>query len=81
MNVLEVQGLCKAYPGFRLEDVSFRLEPGTITGFIANDVIGLGGCVIAINILPRTRHCRLIFLQQLKLLNLNVLGIDAKSNR
>ena len=29
---LQVQHLCKYYPSFRLEDVSFRLEPGTITG-------------------------------------------------
>ena len=37
---LAVQGLCKTYPGFRLEDVSFRLEPGTITGFIGRNGAG-----------------------------------------
>ena len=37
---LEVRGLCKYYPGFRLEDVSFRLEPGTITGFIGRNGAG-----------------------------------------
>ena len=42
---LEVRGLCKNYPAFKLEDVSFSLVPGTITGFIANDVIGLRGGV------------------------------------
>ena len=37
---LEVRGLCKNYPAFRLEDVSFRLEPGTITGFIGRNGAG-----------------------------------------
>ncbi len=37
---LTVQGLCKNYPAFRLEDVSFRLEPGTITGFIGRNGAG-----------------------------------------
>ncbi len=37
---LQVQRLCKYYPAFRLEDVSFRLEPGTITGFIGRNGAG-----------------------------------------
>ena len=37
---LTVQGLCKYYPAFRLEDVSFRLIPGTITGFIGRNGAG-----------------------------------------
>jgi len=37
---LRVQGLCKYYPAFRLEDVSFELEPGTITGFIGRNGAG-----------------------------------------
>ncbi len=37
---LEVQGLCKYYPAFRLEDVSFSLVPGTITGFIGRNGAG-----------------------------------------
>ena len=37
---LEVRGLCKYYPAFRLEDVSFRLEPGSITGFIGRNGAG-----------------------------------------
>ena len=37
---LEVQGLCKNYPAFRLEDVSFRLVPGSITGFIGRNGAG-----------------------------------------
>ena len=37
---LEIQGLCKNYPAFRLEDVSFRLVPGSITGFIGRNGAG-----------------------------------------
>ena len=37
---LTVQGLCKYYPAFRLEDVSFRLVPGSITGFIGRNGAG-----------------------------------------
>ena len=37
---LEIQGLCKSYPAFRLEDVSFRLIPGSITGFIGRNGAG-----------------------------------------
>jgi len=37
---LKVQGLCKEYPAFRLEDVSFELTPGTITGFIGRNGAG-----------------------------------------
>ena len=40
MDPLTVQGLCKYYPAFRLEDVSFRLIPGTITGFIGRNGAG-----------------------------------------
>ena len=37
---LTVRGLCKYYAAFRLEDVSFRLTPGTITGFIGRNGAG-----------------------------------------
>lgn len=37
---LTVQGLCKEYPAFRLQDVSFSLVPGTITGFIGRNGAG-----------------------------------------
>jgi len=37
---LTVQGLCKYYPAFRLENVSFSLIPGTITGFIGRNGAG-----------------------------------------
>ena len=38
--VLEVNHLCKYYPSFALEDVSFSLEPGKITGFIGRNGAG-----------------------------------------
>ena len=37
---LTVQGLCKHYPAFTLQDVSFSLVPGTITGFIGRNGAG-----------------------------------------
>ena len=40
MNVLTVEGLCKTYPAFRLENVSFSLESGTIMGFIGRNGAG-----------------------------------------
>ena len=40
MNVLEVQGLCKTYPSFRLDNVSFSVAPGSITGFIGRNGAG-----------------------------------------
>ncbi|MCI2055824.1 MAG: ABC transporter ATP-binding protein [Oscillibacter sp.] len=39
-NVLQVSGLCKRYPHFALENVSFSLQPGTITGFIGRNGAG-----------------------------------------
>lgn len=38
--VLEVCGLCKRYPSFALEEVSFRLEKGKIIGFIGRNGAG-----------------------------------------
>ena len=40
MNVLEVKGLCKNYPGFQLGDVSFTLPAGKITGLIGRNGAG-----------------------------------------
>ena len=37
---LTVHGLCKEYPAFRLQDVSFSLEEGKITGFIGRNGAG-----------------------------------------
>lgn len=40
MAILDVNGLCKNYPGFRLDDVSFALTEGKITGFIGRNGAG-----------------------------------------
>ena len=40
MSVLEVRGLSKSYPAFRLKDMSFRLEAGRIMGFIGRNGAG-----------------------------------------
>lgn len=40
MSLCEVRQLCKDYPAFSLRDVSFALEPGTITGFIGRNGAG-----------------------------------------
>ena len=40
MNIVELKNVCKTYPGFRLNDVSFALESGKITGFIGRNGAG-----------------------------------------
>jgi len=40
MNVVELSNVCKTYPSFRLNDVSFSLEKGKITGFIGRNGAG-----------------------------------------
>ena len=40
MNVAELQDVCKEYPSFRLNRVSFALEEGKITGFIGRNGAG-----------------------------------------
>ncbi len=40
MGIVEVKGLGKNYPGFRLDDVSFSLDEGRITGFIGRNGAG-----------------------------------------
>ncbi len=37
---LEIKGLCKEYPGFKLDRVGFSVMPGTITGFIGRNGAG-----------------------------------------
>ena len=38
--VLTVSGLCRRYPGFSLENVSFSLEKGHIMGFLGRNGAG-----------------------------------------
>lgn len=38
--LLKIEGLCKRYPGFALEDVSFSLAPGRIMGLIGKNGAG-----------------------------------------
>lgn len=40
MNVLSVKGLCKSYPGFSLQNVSFEIKEGTIMGFVGRNGAG-----------------------------------------
>lgn len=40
MGILEVRGLTKNYPSFRLDGVSFSVEAGKITGFIGRNGAG-----------------------------------------
>ena len=40
MNIVELKNVNKNYPAFRLEDVSFALEEGRITGFIGRNGAG-----------------------------------------
>lgn len=40
MSIAEVKNLCKKYPSFTLEDVSFSLEHGKIAGFIGRNGAG-----------------------------------------
>lgn len=40
MNVVEVVNVCKIYPEFRLNNASFSLEAGKITGFIGRNGAG-----------------------------------------
>ena len=40
MELLSVRDLCKTYPGFTLDHVSFSLESGYIMGFIGRNGAG-----------------------------------------
>lgn len=40
MSIAEIRNLTKAYPAFRLQNVSFALEAGRITGFIGRNGAG-----------------------------------------
>ncbi|MBQ1777984.1 MAG: ABC transporter ATP-binding protein [Acidaminococcaceae bacterium] len=40
MSIVALKAVCKTYPAFRLQDVSFSLECGKITGFIGRNGAG-----------------------------------------
>lgn len=40
MNIVTLENVCKNYPSFRLNNVSFSLESGKITGFIGRNGAG-----------------------------------------
>ena len=40
MCIVETADICKTYPAFRLNNVSFSLEGGRITGFIGRNGVG-----------------------------------------
>lgn len=40
MNALELNGICKTYPDFKLENISFSLPMGTITGLVGRNGAG-----------------------------------------
>jgi len=40
MNTIEIKNLCKEYPSFKLENVSFSIEEGHIVGFIGRNGAG-----------------------------------------
>lgn len=40
MNIVKVTDVCKTYPSFRLDNISFSLEAGKITGFIGRNGAG-----------------------------------------
>lgn len=40
MSILQVEHLSKVYPGFILDDISFSLDAGTVTGFIGRNGAG-----------------------------------------
>ena len=40
MNIVALKAVCKTYPAFLLQDVSFSLEGGKITGFIGRNGAG-----------------------------------------
>jgi ABC-2 type transport system ATP-binding protein len=51
VNILEIQGLCKAYKdsAFRLQNVSFAVPAGTIVGFVGENGAGKSttiGCIL-----------------------------------
>ncbi len=40
MSILKIENICKTYPSFMLDNISFDLTPGKITGFIGRNGAG-----------------------------------------
>lgn len=64
MNLLTVEGLTKAYPGFSLEDVSFQVRPGRIMGLIGRNGAGKTTTLKAILNLVRPQAGRVTILDK-----------------
>ena len=60
-KILEVEKIRKEYKGFVLNDVSFALERGTITGFIGENGAGKTTTLYAIMKLIRPDGGRILF--------------------
>ena len=60
-KLLEVEKIRKEYKGFVLNDISFTLEPGTITGFIGENGAGKTTTLYAVMKLIRLDGGRILF--------------------
>ncbi|MDE6595652.1 MAG: ABC transporter ATP-binding protein, partial [Oscillospiraceae bacterium] len=58
-NILEISGLCKAYEGFSLKDVSFSLPKGYIMGFVGENGSGKTTTIRAILNMAKTDSGRI----------------------
>lgn len=68
-NILTVENLCKQYPSFRLENVSFAVKKGTIMGFIGRNGAGKTTTLKSIMNLVHASEG-----------NIHILGLDIKEH-
>ena len=61
MNIVEVRGLGKDYPSFHLQDVTFSIQPGRITGFIGRNGAGKTTTIKSMLNLVHPDHGEIIF--------------------
>ena len=61
MQILKLDGLCKQYPAFRLENVSFSMEAGTIMGLIGRNGAGKTTTLHAISGLVKPKNGEIAF--------------------